>query len=272
MTGLLFVTAQSTDVKDLNRILLYLRDWDISVASSTPNYDTVTSAHSADPELFIDRFRFVTKHNPKTLISQRSSASHAATHGTFPPVPPSATFVNSWVGQDVEQIEQFVDTFASGLHDEGRGSPRSSDNGAINRRDSGYSSTGSIAGADEPSQGYNTDMYLVVDEAGLATGTATLACRRHSTSQGSTGSAWDRVRGVPWAEVCSTWKAVKTGSVEVLLGGQQKRQGPVSSAGDGAGSRWLDYKRPVDDRMVSAPRDCRRRDLEVSMWHECGLV
>ncbi|KAH7041195.1 uncharacterized protein B0I36DRAFT_392048 [Microdochium trichocladiopsis] len=361
MTGLLFVTAQSTDVRDLNRILLYLRDWDITSAASSlslaattttttavthtsnnnsnkinNNINTTTvrqakTTHAASRRTatvqdhqFLDRFRFVTRHSAETLVSQPASAAAAAAaaaagtgvttaqrhhvHGTFPPVPPSATLVNSWVGSGVDEIEAFMDTLADEVYSRDKelyhaaasngldGSSSNSNNNNnnnknnnkyIGRRDSGYSSSDSTGGSDSDSSQascYNTDMYLVVDEVGLATGTAILGCRRRgsvagkggSSSSSSSSSSWDRVRGVPWAEVCSVWKVVeKNKAVDSLVATQQqqqKEQKQIRSQPDSHGSKWLEYSKPIENGLLAPPRDCRRRDLEVSMWHECGLV
>ncbi|KAJ1337561.1 hypothetical protein MN608_00414 [Microdochium nivale] len=326
MTGLLFVTAQSTDVKDLNRVLLYLRDWDTSSAASCAStpldpraHDSIetSKSHSAatvqqqQQQQFHDRFRFVTRHDTRALISRSSSSSSfspaaESAHGTFPPVPPSATFANSWVGASVEEIEDFVDALAArelrhgddGDDDDKSDDSRSRDSGYSTSSSSSSSSSSSLtmgsssaatvaaaAGADKSPCGgwYNTGMYLVVDEAGLATGTATLACRRRRhrcRSRATASSSWDRVRGVPWAEVCSAWKAVeRSGSVDVLFGQHQqqqqrqnKKEDMISAPNGAAASRWLDYSRSAGDHVAPAPRDCWRRDMEVRMWHECGLV
>jgi len=296
MTGLLFVTARSTDVKDLNRLLLELRDWQVS--SSSPQ----ASPAGSQAQQFLDRFRFVTKHNPRALVTnshRRSSASSSSSlscessqhqehaHGTFPPVPPSATFANSWVDRSAEEIEGFMNMLASDVADDmnnnnnNKMSLLSSEKETggpsfLERRDSGYStcsdSSTSSTGAAESC--YNASMYLMVDEAGLSTGTATLGCRR--AGAGAAGS-WDRVRGIPWTEVCSVWRAVQASrSVECLFGPGTKQLLQIQSApADTHESREVSYQRPVGQEAARAstpPRDCRRRDMELSMWRECGLV
>lgn len=283
MTGLLFVTARSTDVKDLNRLLLDLRDWEVSSSSSS----------SSQAQQFLDRFRFVTKHNPRALVTnshRRSSASSSSSsscetsqhqehaHGTFPPVPPSATFANSWVDRSAEEIEGFMNMLASDVaaaDDKKKENETDGGPGFLERRDSGYSTCSDSSSTSAATEScYNASMYLMVDEAGLATGTATLSCRR------AAGGSWDRVRGVPWTEVCSVWRAVQASrSVECLFAPGTKQLLQIQGVhNDGDESREVSYQKPPASQDAgraatsTAPRDCWRRDMELSMWRECGLV
>jgi hypothetical protein len=88
MTGLLFITAEHADHKAINRMLLYLRNWEYGEPSYWDDLYLVTSrdAKSIPP-------------NPEG----RNSIS-----GTSPPVPPSITNDNAWKGASIKDVEAFM--------------------------------------------------------------------------------------------------------------------------------------------------------------------
>lgn len=79
MSGLLFVTAE-LDHKQLNTILLYLRDWEYGSG---------------------DRFTLITTRNAAAVISEVKEVKE-----TSPPVPEDLS--NEWIGSTLNEIESFV--------------------------------------------------------------------------------------------------------------------------------------------------------------------
>lgn len=84
-TGLLFVTAPEADYKQINRILLRLRDWE------------------GAPDI-LDTFKLVTTKNAYDL--EPPAHSNAWLPATSPPVD-EASLDNTWVGASIEDVEAF---------------------------------------------------------------------------------------------------------------------------------------------------------------------
>lgn len=95
MSGLLFIIAPEADYKIINRILLYLRDWEYGA---------------------LDSFKLVITKNAYDLDSFDKGS---AIESTSPPVP--ADFENAWAGASLEDIEDFCLDLAREHTNSGKG-------------------------------------------------------------------------------------------------------------------------------------------------------
>lgn len=95
MSGLLFIIAPEADYKIINRILLYLRDWEYGA---------------------LDSFKLVITKNAYDLDSFDKGS---AILSTSPPVP--ADFENAWAGASLEDIEDFCLDLAREHTNSGKG-------------------------------------------------------------------------------------------------------------------------------------------------------
>lgn len=95
MSGLLFIIAPEADYKIINRILLYLRDWEYGA---------------------LDSFKLV---NTKNAYDLDSFDKGSAIESTSPPVP--ADFENAWAGASLEDIEDFCLDLAREHTNSGKG-------------------------------------------------------------------------------------------------------------------------------------------------------
>lgn len=88
MTGILFITAERADHKAINRMLLYLRNWEYG----EPN--------------FWDDLYLMTSRDAKNIPPKPEDRDSIG--GTSPPVPPSITNDNAWKGASIKDIEAFM--------------------------------------------------------------------------------------------------------------------------------------------------------------------
>lgn len=95
MSGLLFIIAPEADYKLINRILLYLRDWEYGA---------------------LDSFKLV---NTKNAYDLDSFDKGSGIESTTPPVP--ADFENAWAGASLEDIEDFCLDLGRGDTNSGKG-------------------------------------------------------------------------------------------------------------------------------------------------------
>lgn len=95
MSGLLFIIAPEADYKIINRILLYLRDWEYGA---------------------LDSFKLV---NTKNAYDLDSFDKGSAIDSTTPPVP--ADLENAWAGASLEDIEDFCLDLAREHTNSGKG-------------------------------------------------------------------------------------------------------------------------------------------------------
>ncbi|KAK5121109.1 hypothetical protein LTR85_005593 [Meristemomyces frigidus] len=159
-TGLLFVTAQDADFKQINRLMLHLRNWEYGQAGSW------------------DGFRLVTTKNAYDI--GKPDESRGSISVTAPPVDPD--LFNGWQGGNLGDIEGFILDLAK---------PRNS----------------------TENQGFNSSMYILLDDKGLQDRTCILGERRFDDEAEEETNEFNKVR-LPWDEASAMFGNLDIGNMD----------------------------------------------------------